>query len=56
MPRRLHLALRLTNNELHDRPHRAHEPVERSHRHSLWLLAGGMTALAVAAVTGKSPY
>jgi transposase len=56
MPRHIHLAPHLTDDELHDRYRRAADPVERSHWHFLWLLAGGMTATAVAAVTGYSAY
>jgi transposase len=56
MPRRTHLAPHLTDDELHDRYRRANDPVERTHWHFLWLLAGGMTATAVAAVTGYSAY
>jgi hypothetical protein len=50
MPRHIRLETHLTDNELQHRYRRAHDPVE----HSLWLLAGGMTATAVAAVTGYS--
>ncbi len=56
MPRRIRLEPHLTDDELHDRYRRAGDPVERSHWHFLWLLAGGMTATAVAAVTGYSAY
>ena len=56
MPRRIRLEPHLTNDELHDRSRRAHDPVERNRWHFLWLLAGGMTATAVAAVTGYSAY
>src|SRR5260370_38256276 len=56
MPRRIRLELHLTDDELHDRYRRAGDAVERSHWHFLWLLAGGMTATAVAAVTGYSAY
>src|SRR5215831_15217042 len=56
MPRRLHLEPHLTDDELHDRYRTAADPVERSHWHFLWLLAGGLTATAVAAVTGYSAY
>ncbi len=56
MPRRIHLEPHLTDDELHDRYRRTADPVERSHWHFLWLLAGGMTAAAVAAVTGYSAY
>src|SRR5258708_39066643 len=56
MPRRICLEPHLTDDELRDRYRRAADPVERSHWHFLWLLAGGMTATAVAAVTGYSAY
>jgi hypothetical protein len=56
MPRRIRLEPHLTDDELHDRYRRAADPVERSHSHFLWLLASGMTATAVAAVTGYSAY
>jgi transposase len=56
MPRRIRLEPHLTNDELHDRYRHAADPVERSHWHFLWLLAGGITATAVAAVTGYSAY
>jgi transposase len=56
MPRRIHLEPHLTDDELHDRYRRTADPVERSHWHFLWLLAGGLTATAVAAVTGYSAY
>ena len=54
MPRHIHLEPHLNDDELHDRYRRAADPVERSHSHFLWLLARGMTATAVAAVTGYS--
>jgi len=54
MPRRIRLEPHLTDDELHDRYRRAADPVERSHSHLLWLLASGMTAIAVAVVTGYS--
>src|SRR5258708_815298 len=56
MPRRIHLEPHLTDDELQKRYRAAADPVERSHWHFLWLLAGGMTATAVAAVTGYSAY
>src|SRR5258706_872370 len=56
MPRRIRLEPHLTDAELHDRYRRAADPVERSHWHFLWLLASGMTATAVAGVTGYSAY
>ena len=51
MPRRIHLQPYLTDVELQKRYRAAADPVERSHWHFLWLLAGGMTATAGAAVT-----
>ena len=56
MSRRIHLEPHLTNTELHERYRAAADSVERSHWHFLWLLVGGMTATAVAAVTGYSAY
>jgi transposase len=56
MPRRIRLQPHLTDKELCGRYRRAADPVERSHWHFLWLLAGGMTATAVAAVTSNSAY
>jgi winged helix-turn-helix protein len=56
MPQRIHLDPYLTHDELHARYRQADDPVERSHWQFLWLLAGGMTATAVAAVTGYSAY
>src|SRR5258708_39610290 len=56
MPRRICLEPHLTDDELRDRYRRAADPVERSHWHFLWLLAGGMTATTVAAVTSYSAY
>src|SRR5260221_11896523 len=56
MPRRIHLEPHLTYAELYSRFRHATDSVERSHWHFLWLLAGGMTATAVAAVTGYSAY
>lgn len=56
MPPRIHLAPHLTADELHARYRQACEPVERSRWHFLWLLAQGLTATAVAGVTGYSAY
>jgi hypothetical protein len=56
MPRRIRLEPHLTDDELHDRYRRAGNAVERSHWHFLWLLASGMTATAVAGVTGYTAY
>lgn len=56
MPRRIHLESHLTDDELHSRYRHTCDPVERSRWHILWLLGGGLTASAVAAVTGYSAY
>jgi hypothetical protein len=56
MPHRIRLGPYLTDDALHNRSRRTHDPVERSHWHFLWLLAGGMTPTAAAAVTGYSAY
>src|SRR5260221_2978265 len=56
LPRRIHLEPHLTDDELHKRYRRTADPVERSHWHFLWLMAGGMTATAPAAITGYSAY
>jgi hypothetical protein len=56
MPHRIRLGPYLTDDELHDCYRGTHDPVERSHWHFLWLLAGGMTPTAAAAVTGYSAY
>src|SRR5215831_4124231 len=56
MPRHIHLRPHLTDHELHERYRSAHDPVERSRWHFLWLLARGLTATAVAQVTGYSAY
>src|SRR5690349_4731578 len=56
MSRRIRLEPYLADDELHDRYRRTSDPVERSRWHFLWLLAGGMTATAVARATGYSAY
>ncbi|HEX6542135.1 MAG TPA: helix-turn-helix domain-containing protein [Ktedonobacterales bacterium] len=56
MPRHIRLEPYLTNHDLETRYRGCHDPVERSHWHFLWLLAQGMTATAVARVTGYSAY
>lgn len=56
MPRRIRLHPYLTAHELHERYRHAHNPVERSRWHFLWLLAHGLTATAIARVTGYSAY
>src|SRR5579864_8831024 len=56
MPRHIHLKPHLTDDELQKRYRAAADPVERSHWHFLWLLASGLTATAVAGVTGYSAY
>jgi transposase len=56
MPRRIRLHPYLTAHELHVRYRQTHDPVERSRWHFLWLLARGLTATAIARVTGYSAY
>lgn len=56
MPRRIQLESNLTDVELYDRYRMARDAMERCHRHFLWLVASGLTAIAVAAVTGYSSY
>jgi transposase len=56
MPRHIHLRPHLTDHELQERYRSAHDPVERSRWHFLWLLARGLTATAIAQVTGYSAY
>jgi transposase len=56
MPRRISLYPHLSEPQLQERYRRAYDPVERSRWHFLWLLARGLTATAVAAVTGYSAY
>jgi hypothetical protein len=56
MPKRIRLHPYLTDHELHERYRRTHNPVERSRWHFLWLLARGLTATAIARVTGYSAY
>src|SRR5215470_10361158 len=56
MPRRIRLHPYLTDHELHERYRRTRDPVERSRWQFLWLLAHGLTAAAIARVTGYSAY
>ncbi len=56
MPRRIHLELHLSHDDLEARYRASRDPVERSRWHFLWLLASGMTAAAIAGVTGYSAY
>ncbi|MGO8949113.1 MAG: transposase [Ktedonobacterales bacterium] len=56
MPRHISLEPHLTADELEARYRRSHDLVERSHWHFLWLLAHGMTATAIASITGYSAY
>jgi transposase len=56
MPHRIRLHPYLTGPQLHERYRLAHDPVERSRWHFLWLLARGLTATASAHVTGYSAY
>jgi transposase len=46
----------LTDHELYDRYRHPHNPVECSHWQFLWLLARGLTATAIARVTGYSAF
>ena len=56
MPRRLRLHPYLTEHDLHERYRQTPDPVERSRWQFLWLLARGLTATAIAGVTGYSAY
>ena len=56
MPRRIRLHPYLTEQDLHERYRHARDPVERSRWQFLWLLAHGLTATAIARVTGQSAY
>ena len=54
MPKRIRLHPYLTELDLHERYRHTHDPVERSRWQFLWLLARGLTATAIAGVTGYS--
>jgi hypothetical protein len=54
MPRRIRLHPYLTEYGLHVRYRQTYDLVERSRWHFLWLLARGLTATAIARVTGYS--
>src|SRR5207342_3939727 len=56
MARRISLEPHLTIEELEARYRSTKDPVERSRWHFLWLLARGLTATAIARVTGYSAY
>ncbi|HEY7974698.1 MAG TPA: IS630 family transposase [Ktedonobacterales bacterium] len=56
MTRRISLEAHLTNEQLEERYRSTQDPVERSRWHSLWLLARGLTAKAIANLTGYSAY
>ena len=56
MPRRISLYPHLSEPQLHERYRRTPDPVERSRWRFLWLLARGLTATAIARVTGYSAY
>jgi transposase len=56
MPKRIRLQPYLSDPELHERYRHACDPVERSRWQFLWLLARGLTATAIARVTGYSAY
>jgi transposase len=56
MARRISLEPHLTIEELEGRYRSTKDPVERSRWHFLWLLARGLTAKAIAGITGYSAY
>src|SRR3954452_3597539 len=56
MPKRIRLHPHLTEAQLHEQYRQAHDSVERSRWQFLWLLARGLTATAIAHVTGYSAY
>lgn len=56
MPKRIRLHPYLSEHDLHERYRQTHDPVERSRWQFLWLLAQGLTATAIAGVTGYSAY
>ena len=56
MARSIHLEPHLSTEELATRYRRTQDPVERSRWHFLWLLARGLTAKAIASITGYSAY
>jgi|SRR5271166_6631257 len=56
MARHIQLQPHLTIHELEDSYCNARDPIERGHWHFLWLLSRGMTATAIAAVSGYSAY
>jgi transposase len=56
MPRRIRLQPYFTEPQLHELYRHAHDPVERSRWQFLWLLARGLSATAIARVTGYSAY
>jgi transposase len=56
MTRSIHLEPHLSADELARRYRGTTDPVERSHWHFLWLLARGLTAKAIASLTGYSAY
>jgi transposase len=56
MARYIHLEPHLRADELARRYRDTKDPVERSRWHFLWLLARGLTAKAIAGITGYSAY
>jgi hypothetical protein len=56
MARRIALAPHLTVEKPEGRYRSTKDPVERSRWHFLWLLARGLTAKVIAAITGYSAY
>src|SRR5919107_3904144 len=55
MPKRLELSPHASTEELEHRYRKAKDPVERSHRHIVWLLSEGRSTEEVCEVTGYSP-
>jgi hypothetical protein len=56
MSRSIHLKPHLSTDDLATRYRKTPDPVERSHWHFLWLLARGLTAKAIASISGYSAY
>ena len=55
MPKRLVLSPHASTQQLEHSYRQAKDPVERSHRHIVWLLSEGRTTKEVCEVTGYSP-
>src|SRR3954452_12917760 len=54
MPKTIKLIPHLDSQEFQDRYRKAHDPVERSHYHILWLISQGKSTSQVMEVTGYS--